>query len=113
MTGLRQRYTPEMLRLDKEFLQWIRRQKSCLSGSFEYWENGEGRCIAAHVRTAKDAGTGFKPLFSAVPLLDSEHRNTHQHGDGFYHPKAWWVERAADYLARWQEETGITSLQNI
>jgi hypothetical protein len=37
---------------DKQFREWVQRQPSCISGRHSEWlETGEGRCIAAHIRT--------------------------------------------------------------
>ncbi len=91
------------VRDDEAFLAWIRRQPSCISGAFsEFLENGEGRCVPAHVRRAGAAGTAYKPLFSAVPLTKEEHDLTHQKGEEILRPKEWWNTQAKLYLARWR-----------
>lgn len=66
---------------DQAFRKWIRTQPSCLSGNFSEHVNGEGRCIAAHVRRAGQSGTAYKAMFSCVPMTDEEHRFQHQHGE--------------------------------
>ncbi len=64
----------EKLGTDAEYLDWIRRRRSCLSGVYSEYVNGDGRSIAAHVRRAKNSGTSIKPDYSAVPLTDAEHK---------------------------------------
>lgn len=58
---------------DKKYLTWLRTQPSCLSRMVP--------CVSAHVRRARHSGTGYKPLFSAVPLTDEEHRWQSNHGE--------------------------------
>jgi len=90
-----------LLKLDEEFREFVKRQPSCISGRFSEFHDGGGFSIACHVRRSATAGIGWKPLFSCVPLVDTEHKNTHQHDDGYYHPKEWWDEKASQYLERW------------
>lgn len=95
-------------RKDQKFLDWISFQPSCLSGRFsEIDDHGRGRCVACHHRiVARGAGTGIKPLYSAYPLLDSEHKMTHQHGLTYYKPLSWWENQADHYYQKWVEECG-------
>jgi len=60
-------------KIDALYQEWLRKQKSCLSG--------KQPCISAHVRRANNSGVGCKPLCSGVPLTDEEHRYQHQHGE--------------------------------
>lgn len=91
--------TKQLKGLDRKYLAWIRKQPSALSGGFPV--------EACHYRTAKNSGTGCKPLFSAVPLTPQEHRLQHRIGQFAFQPREWWVEQTAKYLAQWQIETGI------
>lgn len=92
-------------RKDKAFLDWISYQPSCLSGRFnEYDDEGNGRSVACHHRTvARGAGTAIKPIYSAYPLRDDEHRICHQYGPGYYRPAQWWEEQAKRYYKMWLE----------
>lgn len=94
-------------KLDDQFRAWVRTQPSCISGLFSEYVHGEGRCIAAHIRRAGKSGTAYKPPFSALPLTDTEHKLTHQHGESFFHPKAWWDEQVEAHLERWIRAAGI------
>jgi len=104
---IKQKPTADAIRLDKEFRQWIERQPSAYSGRFSEWPDGVGYSIACHVRRAANAGTGYKPLFSCIPLSDAEHKLTHQHGESALAPPGWFEMKAAEYLARWREESGM------
>lgn len=66
---------------DQQFRHWIQRQPSAVSGNYSEWVDGEGRCIAAHVRRSSDTGLNHKPPYSCIPLTDTEHREQHQHGE--------------------------------
>lgn len=105
---------------DAEYHAWIQRQKSCVSHQYSEYVDGEGRCIAAHVRRASDAGTAFKPEFHQVPLTDSEHQLQHASGenevlrragildaraDAGIAGKDWFYEKAFSYRHRWVWET--------
>ena len=101
---------------DDRFLDWIRRQESCLSGGYSEFFYGEGRCVPAHVRRAREAGTAYKPPYSAVPLLDEEHRVQSNQGEKAclerYLGGKWTAEEAKaffdakriEYLQRWIDE---------
>jgi len=105
---------------DAEYHAWIQRQKSCVSHQYSEYVDGEGRCIAAHVRRASDAGTAFKPEFHQVPLTDAEHQLQHASGenevlrragildaraDAGMAGKDWFYEKAFSYRQRWVWET--------
>jgi hypothetical protein len=88
---------------DKQFREWVQRQPSCLSGRWSEWldDIGEGRCIAAHHRTAANAGTGCKPEYSCLPLTDAEHRLQHGRGSPELGDRDWWDTQVRRYLERW------------
>lgn len=88
---------------DADFRAWIQTQPSCISGTFSEYVDGQGRCIAAHVRrVGGGAGVGQKPPFSCLPLTDQEHRLQHAHGEQYFgKPSGWWEETADRYLKCW------------
>lgn len=84
---------------EKEYTAWIQRQPSCISGQFSEWINGEGRCIAAHVRRVKwGSGIAHKPALAILPMTQREHLLQHQHGESFFHPPEWFEEKVFYYL---------------
>lgn len=87
---------------EMDYIQWLHRWPSCLSGAYSEWHDGHGFCEAAHVRHVNlGSGTGIKPEYCAVPLTRAEHALTHQKGDSVFAPSEWWEEQAAIYLCRW------------
>jgi hypothetical protein len=97
------RRTPEEIE-DAEYLEWVRRQASCISGQYSEYVNGEGRCIAAHHRTAANSGIAVKPLLSALPMTNDEHLYQHRHGARGIATKDGWNKLVAIYVARWRRE---------
>lgn len=109
---------------DKQFLDWLTYQPSCLDGVFNQWQDGVGRNIACHVRRAGFAGTGFKPPFSAVPMTDAQHKvQSGRDGEvgvllkytgqafALEQAKLWFENQVAMYLQQWIHErirAGIT-----
>lgn len=95
---------------DNDFIKWVRRQPSCVSGSFSEWVDGEGRCEFAHVRrVSRGSGTGIKPMFSGVPLTHDEHAMQHEKGEAYLlaaygiitdDAVAWFEAQADEYLKR-------------
>lgn len=101
---------------DEAYKAWVRRQPSCISSQFGEYINGEGRCEYAHVRRAKDSGTGYKPLFSGVPLTHAEHAMQHQKGEAYTlaahgiiadDAKVWFEQKAVEYLSKWEGIYGV------
>lgn len=88
---------------DETYRKWIQRQPSCLSGTYSEYVNGEGRCVAAHVRRASGSGTGFKGDFACVPLTQEEHLLQHQHGEESLKPKGWWDAQVEKYLTLYKK----------
>jgi len=85
---------------DKDFLEWVEKQPSCLDGSFSEYENGEGRNVACHVRrVAYGAGTAKKPLFFAVPMTHWQHALQHQKGEKACMMKYLKAPRGKDFFA--------------
>lgn len=60
---------------DAKFREWVRTQKSCLSGHFSEWMSnlGEWRNPACHVRRANNSGTSYKPEYACIPMTNGEH----------------------------------------
>lgn len=87
---------------DDAFRAWIQRKPSWHSGKFSEYVEGEGRCIAAHVRRVADgAGTGHKPDYACVPLTDAEHKTQHAHGETALAPQAEWDKARIQYVEDW------------
>lgn len=96
-------YAPRVLDVlgtDDEYREWIQRQPSAFSGTFSEYVDGEGRCIAAHVRRADNAGAGIKPKYSCIPLTHSQHQSQHQYGESYLKDLDW--DKAKNkYLILW------------
>jgi hypothetical protein len=90
---------------DRDFIEFVRSQPSAFSGGWAKWDGtrGEGRCEAAHWRTAATSGTAFKAPYSCIPLTMTEHRRQHQYGCELFGDRAWWKEKAEHYLMLWVE----------
>jgi hypothetical protein len=86
---------------DTEFLDWIRLQKSAYSDQYSEFIDAEGRCEAAHVRRAGEAGTAYKPPYSAIPLTHEEHKLQHASGESALGGKEWFDKMAAGYRISW------------
>lgn len=80
---------------DRPYLDWLKTQPSALSGL--------GPCDPCHYRTAKNAGIGTKPLYSAVPLTREEHLEQHRIGTFNFQPRIWWELQCSVHLGRWKE----------
>lgn len=96
-------YAPKVLEAlgtDKQYRNWIQTQPSAYSSDFSEWIHGEGRCIAAHVRRAGEAGTGYKPPYSCIPLTDKEHQLQHQQGENALDGMDW-NKLKNEYLVKW------------
>ena len=94
-------YNPDLLNAlggDKAYQAFLREQPSALSGNYSEYVNGVGKCVVAHVRRANDSGTGYKPLFSAIPLTFEEHQLQHQHGEEHLKERSWWDKQVARYI---------------
>ncbi len=108
----------EQKKRDKEFLAWLRLQPSCIDGSFSEFVHGQGRCIAAHVRSASNSGTSFKPLLCAVPLTERQHSAQHRVGErsmlelflgrSFTTQEAheWFKDKVHFYVEKWEKSLG-------
>lgn len=109
-------YVQEVLKAlgtDDDFREWVQRQPSCLTGKFSEYVDGEGRCVAAHVRRSGESGTAFKAEYACVPLTDEEHQWQHQHGESdclrrYRHPqgdheegKEWFDKQRNKYVQQW------------
>lgn len=91
----------EALGTDAEYQDWVRTQPSAYSGGCDWdCDKGEPRCEYAHVRRARDSGTGYKPKFSGIPLTHAEHHIQHQHGESALEGLDM-EKKAGEYLAKW------------
>ena len=106
-----------MAKSDKKYLEWLSYQPSCLDGTFNQYQDGVGRNIACHVRRASNAGTGYKPKFSAVPMTDEQHKLQSTKGEAAVlyrylthftaeEAKQWFDNQAQKYLKQWRESCG-------
>ena len=94
---------------DEQFLEWIRGQKSAVSGRMDQAVGKDGysveeRCQAAHVRRSGRSGVGMKPKYMAIPLTASEHALQHSKGESALMPREEFERKAVDYGARWCKE---------
>lgn len=87
----------EQLGGDRAYLAWVRLQPCC--GRSEYHD---GITEAAHVRRiAEGAGTGIKPVYSAVPLCQACHRLQHQQGESAVGGKDYLSKQAEQHVQAW------------
>ena len=91
---------------DDQYLEWLRAQPSALNGDFDYdSDTGEGRCVPAHVRRSGEAGTAYKPPYSAIPLTNAQHQLQHQKGESEIGGPDWWGRMRIKYVSDWCWET--------
>ena len=97
-----------MVGADSDFQAFLRLQASCL--------DGDTPCVVCHVRRTANAGTGFKPLYSAVPMTFDQHNEQSWHGEsaclnrfipkkGMWtnlEAKAWFDKQVEKYLELWK-----------
>lgn len=99
---------------DEKFLEWVRRQNCVVTGKKndpDWVSRDTDPVVAAHVRrVAAGAGTGIKPEYSAVPLVNSLHRLQHNKGESAVMPKGRWDELANKTLEKWCSETLLRML---
>ena len=66
---------------DEDYQAWCRRQRCVICGKQDWVSDpGEFRCEYSHVRTAAQAGTGYKPEYMGVPMCHACHARQHQEG---------------------------------
>ncbi|MCW8886889.1 MAG: hypothetical protein OQK12_16815 [Motiliproteus sp.] len=99
---------------DVQYQAWVRKQKCAVTGGFD-WDGtkGESRCTYCHVRRSVDSGTGIKPEYSGVPMVDKLHQLQHQHGElgALVHSlpqintesqaRAWFDKQAESHVRAW------------
>jgi len=100
---------------DKEYLEWLSFQPSCIDGTFNQYVDGIGRNIACHVRRASNSGTSAKPVYSAVAMTDAQHKIQSTKGEAWVlsdyrqdcsnytnlKAKKWFDIAASQSLERW------------
>lgn len=100
-------FVPNVLKCigsDQSYREWLQKQPSVYSGEFSEYVNGEGRCIAAHVRRSGEAGTAYKPQYSCIPLTNDEHTLQHQQGESALTGLDW-EKQKNKYLVEWAKTT--------
>lgn len=95
---------------DEEYVEWVQKQKSCVSGRYSEYVNGVGHCEAAHVRRAAEAGTGYKPLFAVIPLTHDEHALQHQEGEARV-LEVYKINCQPEYAKEWFDKQRILHVQ--
>lgn len=90
---------------DDKFRAWVQRQPSAYSGDFSEFVDGEGRCIAAHVRRAGESGTSYKAEYACIPLTNAEHQLQHQKGESALGGKEWCDKMRLKYVEQWAWDT--------
>jgi hypothetical protein len=94
-----QKISPEVKRLDKLFLAWLRK-RNCII------------CMSpppndpAHVRRASNGGIGAKPVLSAIPLCRACHQLQHKQGESALGGKEWFDAQALIHKNLFLKETG-------
>lgn len=107
-----------VLGTDDAYRAWVQKQPSAFSGGFSEYVDGEGRCIAAHVRRAGESGTGYKAPYACVPITNDEHQRQHKEGESALGGKEWFDKMRAKYVAEWghgrlREKFEVDSLTEI
>lgn len=100
-------FNPNVLKAlgtDAEFREWIQRQPSAYSGNFGEYVDGEGRCVAAHVRRAGESGTAYKAEYACIPLTDAQHRHQHRQGESALCEPEWFDKMRAKYVQEWAHQ---------
>lgn len=90
-----------VLGTDDAYRAWVQKQPSAFSGQFSEYVNGEGRCIAAHVRRAGESGTGYKAPYACIPITNEEHQRQHKEGESALGGKDWFDKARAKHVAEW------------
>jgi len=100
---------------DEYFLIYIKQQKSCLSGKYDEYVDGVGRCLLVYVRREDRDGVSINPEFSAVPMTDGEYAILYTSGElsvlkenGFnikseHEAKAWFYKQVGKYGSKFAE----------
>lgn len=89
---------------DRQFLDWLKGQACVITGqvSTEYES-----VVPAHVRlVSQGSGTGIKPEFTALPLVNRLHQLQHDKGYSAVHKDGieWFEKQAFQYRALWCKE---------
>jgi hypothetical protein len=100
----------ECLGTDDQYRQWVQRQASAWSSTFDYTSDNEPRCEAAHVRRiATGAGMQLKNDYACIPLTHEEHRQQSEKGENIFSSASEtgreWMERIRNkYVEAWAWE---------
>lgn len=91
---------------DAEFIEWLKQQPCCIGR-----RECAGDVVAAHVRrVATGAGTGIKPVYSAVPMCDHHHQKQHTEGESAIGGKDFIDKKRIIFLESWSRLTMKTKL---
>ncbi len=109
---------------DAEYQAWTRKQRCVVTRGYDLDpDKGEERCTYCHVRRAGDSGTGFKPEYMGVPMVDRLHQLQHHHGElaplmghvasvrTEQHARDWFNQASMQNVQRWGWETLKSQLQ--
>lgn len=81
---------------DADYQAWCRKRPSACSGQ-------TANVVYAHYRTAKNSGTGVKPVFSGIPLTYKEHQLQHRIGQYNFMTRERWEYLVDMHLKLWVE----------
>jgi hypothetical protein len=95
----------EAIGTDEEYIFWVQLQPSAYSGEFSEYVNGDGRCVAAHVRRAGESGTGYKAPYAVIPLTQEEHMRQHAEGESALVGAEWFDKMRAKYVQSWASKS--------
>ena len=88
---------------DAKYQEWVRQQPSAYS---KRKGSESDPVVYAHVRRVADgAGSGIKPLYCGVPLLNSEHQLQHQKGESALGGKEWFNKQRILHVMMWGWES--------
>lgn len=83
---------------DENFQAWCRKKPSAYSGK-------NNNIVFAHYRTAKNSGTGIKPVYSGIPLTMQEHQIQHAIGQYSFMTRERWEYLVQAHLEQWALST--------
>lgn len=90
---------------DAQFQEWCRKKPSAYSGK-------NNHIVFAHYRTAKNSGTGIKPVYSGIPLTMQEHQIQHSVGQFSFMTKDRWEYLVQIHLENWAKSKSKLDVNN-
>ena len=79
---------------DADYQAWCRKRPSAYSGKTT-------NIVFAHYRTANNSGIGVKPVYSGIPLTQTEHMIQHRIGQFNFMEKDRWEFLVEAHLKAW------------